>query len=63
VNTKEALETVQYVFIDIDTASPELFTRYKHQLVYDKLNDTLCIKKAKGTFRLSNQYNLRLQWQ
>jgi len=61
VNTGDATENSKQVKIDIKTASPELLKFYRHKLVFDKETETLSISKDQGTFRLKNQYALKLQ--
>jgi hypothetical protein len=61
VNTTDAIETDKAVTIERITAAPELMTRSRHRIKYNKDTESLEITQDTGLFRLKNQYDLKLQ--
>jgi len=57
---QDVLETQELIKAQVSSASPELFTRYKHTLSFDKMAQELTVKKEKGTFSLTQQFDLTL---
>lgn len=54
-------EDAKNIKASIDTASPELVTRYRHRLDYNKGADLLRVRMAKGLFTLKEKIDLTLQ--
>lgn len=58
---RDVRETAESISALVNSASPELFTRYRHQLNFEKQTELLTLAVAKGTFSLSPIYKLILQ--
>ena len=54
-------EDARSIKASIDTASPELVSRYRHRLDYNKRADLLRVRMAKGLFTLKEKIDLTLQ--
>lgn len=56
-----ATENRDQIKAEISSASPELFTRYRHSIEFDKHSQILEIRKEKGFFQMEQQFDLTLQ--
>ncbi len=61
VNTASIKETNSSLDIDLNTFAPELITRYRHRISYNKTTEVLSVTKDKGILSLKNDYNFKLQ--